>query len=1105
MKCSKCGNELLEHQKVCPNCGTPVHTPKFCPDCGNERNPNDKFCDQCGHRFLKEAAPAPRPTEVPMAAPVEQHPSAAKEIQREGSRKTVTILFVDMKGSTEIIRNMDPEEAREVLFPTMEKLISIVYEYGGIVIATGGDGLVAIFGAPKAFENHGMRACLAALSMQKQSKYPLRIGLNSGEILLEYDGSKYEAVGAPVHLAARMEEMAKPGSIQLTQNTLNFVGDIASYESLGKVVAKGFSEPIEIYDLKSINISKTFNELEVQFHKCQPFVNREQETAQLKGLLKDAKEGRGNIVGLSADSGFGKSRVVFELTQSDLAKDCNILLSGAFITPIEIPLLLIKNLFNGLFGITKFDTLEGIQKKIQPFLSGVDTPNAMTAALSLLQIDSTDPEWTAVEPALKRKYIFEVGTKILLNYSLAKPLIIIFEDVHWIDKESELFLDSFFSQISKLKILVIITFRPVFHDHWVSKSNYSRIVLSPLGNNFDSKLLDNLIGNDPSLNEIKGKLLGVVEGNPFFLQELVLSLVAEKILIGEPQKYHLREGTNVNELHLPATILSIYQTKIDTLDSFEKKVLQVASVIGNKFVYSKLIQLLDFSDEREVRAALNKLTENQFLYEDQLYPEPGYVFVHALTYDTVYHSMLKKTRKALHLKLFQILESSGGEEQTDKLQILADHAFLGEDWEKAFYYCIKAAQKVYEINAFTSCASLSERALIAAEHLPINDLLSQKIMRVHYNLYYVYVPLGRFNEQYDHLQKALKISLDRKDGLFESLIHSALCIHYMGYKDINEALVHAEKAYAIAKELHSIDAIAIAQFALVHVNLFLGRFKELSEINQKLEETIGGNLDFRTEYLKLPIGHLARCYDSWGRAFTGDFPPVIARKEKWFAECKNINEPNIANVCRFAGMGFSYYLQGDYEQSIEYSLTGLRYSIAVEAIIFIPMFYSILAIMNIRIGKIEEGKDHLAKAIAIAEKIHASYVSATSIATISDCLLLLGEYKRAEEFCTKAINQVKERNLYSIYSLLIRTSGEIDLYLPNPNFEEIKKKLMEALELTTKYNALPYVARCHLSLSLMYKKMGDVEKEKSELKMAIDLFEKLGMPYWIKLTKETPL
>lgn len=1109
MKCSNCNSEIPEDKEfladggLCQKCQAAAK--KYCPECGTECGFIDKFCEECGHKFTKEDMPAPQDTLQPPLEPAPK-PSAPKGAEEEAFLKHVTVLIVDMKGSTELIGKMDPEEARETLFPAMQKLSSIVYEYGGTVISTAGDGLIAIFGMTQTLENHAMRACLAALAMQRQIKqinqaFLLRIGLNTGEILISVDKSKYDIVGPVVHLAARMEQLAKPGTIQLTRNTLKQVEDNVTVESVGNLEAKGFSELIETFELKGVKVRKSLTELENQFLEKAGFVNREEELKQIESLLLAAKAGQGNSVSLCAETGIGKSRFTYELIKSNSAKDCNVLLTAGFIHLKNIPLLPIKNLFLNLFGILKNENvLENIKTQIKPFLAKIDSPYALNATLNLIQLLPEDPEWNTLEPGLKRKFMFEVGAQILSNYASEKPLILIFEDMHWIDSISELFLDLLTSQVGKWKTLIIITFRPEFHDHWVNKPNYTKIILNPLTNKACSTMLDNILGTDPSLAEIKTKLLTSAEGNPFFLEELALSLINEKIFVGKQNNYRLREGTVVTEIHLPESIASIYETKIDSLRPIEKKILQIASVIGAKFLYHQLVQLMGVIDEGEVRMSLNRLADNQYIYETQLYPELGFAFTHTLTLDTAYNSMLKKTRKALHQRLFQILESSLTEEHGEQAQIFAEHASLGEDWEKAFYYYVKSAERVYEINAFTASAQLYEKALIMAAHLPQNEETILKKMKIHYALYYVYVPLGRFKEQQEHLDKALEIALAKKDLFFQSLIHSAICIHYMGYKNVNEAFQHAEKAYQIAKELHSKDAIAIAQFSLVNVHYFLGQFEEILLSYRELEET-AGNPDFRSEWLKLPICQLAHSYESWTLSFTGQFSVVEERKEKWFAESKNLSLPSIGNVCRFGSMGMNYYIKGEFEKALEYTLTALHYSLAAEVIIFVPVFLGLLSNMYLRLNKIPEGKEYLAKAIAATEKISASYISSPSMVTISECLLLVGDVEKAKEFCSMAIKIVLERQVQPLYGLLLRVSAEIDLAMPNPNYEEIKRKLEEALEILSKMKMWAFVGRSHLSLAKLYQKMGDIENKNKQIILTLDYFEKFKMTYWAEQTR----
>lgn len=1104
MNCPKCGSEIREDKKFCPKCGFSLLL-KLCPKCNSECDPNDAFCDACGTKLTQEEPPA-KPTQ-PVPSQKTLLPSVTKGVEGTSFRKHLTVLVADVKSSMGMIGTLDPEEVKEIITPAIQKLSSIVFEYGGLVVSTTGDGITAVFGATHASENHSLRACLASLAMQKQIKsinkaLTLRIGLSTGEVVFTVEGSKYEIVGAVVNLAARMPQTAKADTIRITENTEKLVASSVIVESLGPMEIKGFPGLVEIFELKSIKLSKSLNELASQFIERSPFVNREQELATLISLLTQAKEGKGNAIGLFADPGFGKSRFIYEIVKSDLAKDCNVLFTAGFMHTKEISLLPIRNLFRTLFGLLSDETDEqNIKNQIMPFLINIDSPLALSAALSLINLSPEDPKWIALEAALKRKYMFEVGTKLLLNFTLEKPLIFVIEDMHWVDSETEMFLDVLLSKINQYKIFVMINYRPEYRDHFINRANYTRIQLEPLNTKAGSKMLDDSLGTDPSLAEIKTKILSTVQGNPFFLEELVDSLITEKIFVGEPKNYRIREGTSVIKLSLPETIVAIVQTKIDKLPPLDRNILQVASVIGTQFLYSQVIQLMDPVDESEARMALNKLTNSQYIYESQFFPELGFAFTQAVTLEIAYNSMLKITRKNLHAKFFKILESTLKIEQIDQLQIIAEHAFLGENWEKAFFYCYIAARKVFDINGFLACIRLYEKALKASEHLPQDEGTQQKMMRIYYELYYALVPSGRFSEQFIYLQKGLELAIAKKDRFFECIINGAFCIHYLGFNDVNIAFQHAEKCYQIAKEVRSIDAMMISQTTLIHCYLYLARFKELFAMYEEMESTISGNLEFRSEWLRIPVPHLTLFYVCGGEALVGDFANVAARKEKWFAGSQNLDEPSVSNLFRFGAIGMCFYVKGEFEAAIQYLTKALQNSLHNDVFVYIPIFSSMLGEISARQNKMKEAKESVTLAIAFLEKLHCTYTTVFSFASIPNCLSLLGEYKVAKEFCEKATKILIERKNLVLQPILLRISAEIDSNLPNPNYGEIKQKIDEALRLTMQYGMLPSVGHSHLALSKLNKKMGNLDNSKAELSSALAIYEKLGMSYWIEHVK----
>lgn len=1016
--------------------------------------------------------------------------------ERRSFRKHVTVLAVDLKGSTELIQKMDPEEAKEVLFPAITVLSNIVTQHGGVVIFTAGDGLIAIFGAPKALEDHPLRACIASEEMHQQIKklnLVVRIGLHSGEVLIEEAGGRLDIVGAVVNLAARMQQSASPGTTRLTRQTLSLVSDSVIVNKMENQTLKGFDEPIEIYELVKVKVSKSLSELERQFLERTGFVNRAEEIQKVKVLLEQAKQGQGNIVSICAESGMGKSRIIFEIINSDSARDCNILLTAGFIHTKDVPLLPITNLFRGIFKIVPGDNnLEEIKGKIQPYLTKIDFPYALNAILSLINIPINDVEWANIEPAIKRKYAFEIGAKVLLSFAAEKPLIFIIEDLHWIDIETELFIDLIMSSIKGTKLFLFLNYRPEYYDHWTNKPYYTKIELEPLNNEFGEVMLQNILGDDPSLKELKQKFLSVVEGNPFFLEELTLSLIAKGTLIGERGKYKLKESTIVKELQLPESVATIYQSKIDNLAPMEKKIIQIASVIGSKFNYSQVLKLLSPTNEREIRQTLDKLCRDQYLYEAQLYPEPIYGFLHAITIEIAYNSILKKTRKLLHKQILEILEAQGGhDKQVDQLQIMAEHAYLAEQWDKALEYSYYAAKKVYEISAFSTSARLFERALIAASHYPKSEELSRFVMQIHYELYYTYVPIGKFKEQEEHLERALEIAQQIHDRFFESIVYSAYAIFYCGFKDALKGLEFAKHGYQIAKEINSLDALVISQFTQVHVYLFVGNLKEQWAIHEEME-SMAPSLEFRSDWLRAPMGHIALCYTLWGRSISGDFATVKSKKGAWFATSKNLDEPSIPNMCRYSAMAINEFLSFG-EDALEYAAKAYKESQDTEVIIFVPIFAALIAEIYIRMGKIEEAKPFLQHAAYIVDRIQGSFTAIFAYFTITQCYLLLGELEQARAICETGMQIAKARNTITFYKMLQNLWCDIHLCFPAPNFEEILSKLQDSLKEFEDKGLLPVVANCHLSFAKLYMMMGKTDKQELEMKRAKEIFNQLGI------------
>jgi class 3 adenylate cyclase/pimeloyl-ACP methyl ester carboxylesterase len=644
----------------------------------------------------------------------------------EGERKQVTVLFADVQGSTALIEGMDSEQAVRRLEPALKAMMEAVHRYEGTVNKVQGDGIMALFGAPLAHEDHAVRACYAALAMQEAMRahaeetrrthgveVQARVGLHSGEVIVRTIGNDltmdYDAVGPTVHLAKRMEQLASPGSTRLTPDTLRLAEGYIEAGSLGPVPVKGFAEPVEVFELRAAGVARTRLQAAAT-RGLTRFIGRESELQTLNRALDCAGGDCGQIIAVIGEPGVGKSRLVHEFTKSHRAHQRLILESSGVPYGKTTAWLPVIDLLKSYFRIEARDDDRRTREKVTGKILTLDETlkAAVPAFLSLFDVAVEEPEWLALDAAQRRRRTLEAIKALFLEESAVQPLIVVIEDLHWADSESLALLDSLVEVLPASRILLLINYRPEFAHGWGSRTYYGQLRIDPLPIQSADELLSALLGENQDLAPLKSLLIGWAEGNPLFLEESVRSLVETGALSGELGAYELTQ--KFDKVEMPATVHAIIASRIDRLEPEQKRLLQLAAVIGHDVPYAVLRTVADMSDH-ELQHLLAALQTAEFIYEKKLFPDIEYTFKHAFTHEVAYSGLLEGRRHELHARVGEILEELYPDRQAELSEVLAGHFEKGEVWAKAAAYHLRASEKAKDQYAYPNALEICRKAL----------------------------------------------------------------------------------------------------------------------------------------------------------------------------------------------------------------------------------------------------------------------------------------------------------------------------------------------------------------------------------------------------------
>jgi class 3 adenylate cyclase/tetratricopeptide (TPR) repeat protein len=1110
MKCPRCKHDNPAGVKFCGECGARLET--ACPSCGASNPPGNKFCGQCGASLVEAL------TSTKFASPETYTPKHLAEkiltskSALEGERKQVTVLFADMKGSMELLAERDPEEARKLLDPVIEHMMEAVHRYEGTVSNLMGDGIMALFGAPLAHEDHAVRACYAALRMQESvTRYAdgvrrtegvpiqIRVGLNSGEVVVGAIGNDlkmdYTAIGQTVHLASRMEQMAAPGSIMMTADTLQLAEGYVQVKSLGPVNVKGMNEPVEVHEVTGAGLARSRLQAAAA-RGLTRFVGRDAETEQLRKALEQARSDHGQVVGVVGEPGLGKSRLFFEFIHSHRTQGWLILESGSVSYGKATPYLPVIDLLKAYFKIQDRDDQREIREKVTGKLLTLDKSleSTLPAFLALLDVPVDDPMWQALDPSQRRQQTLGAVKRLLLRESQIQPLILLFEDLHWIDSETQAMLESLVESLPTSRLLLLVNYRPEYQHGWGNKTYYTQLRLDPLPPESAGEILNSVLGNDHGLQSLKRLLIERTEGNPFFLEESVRTLVETKALVGERGNYHLEK--KVESTQVPATVQAVLAARIDRLPLAEKQLLQSAAVIGKDVPFSLLQAITELSGE-ELRRGLTHLQAAEFLYETSLFPDLEYTFKHALTHEVAYGSLLHERQRALHARIVEAIETLHPDRLIEQVERLAHHAARGEAWGKALTYLRQAGTKADARSAIREAASYFEQALTALGNLPESRETREQAIDLHFNLRTSLRALGEHGRVLEHLRAAEGLANALGDKRRLARVNAYISRELSAQGEHEQAVTACERAIAMSSTLNDYGLEVVASFFLGLAYNCLGDYPKAVEAlgrnlvpldNPVVRERLGG--------LGLPFA-FSRSSLALALAEHGEFIEAVARGTEAIQIAEAVGHPYSVTVT-YRGMGHLHLTYGNLQQAI----VALEHALEIcQGVDSPPLFHSVSSALGYAYalsGRSAEGIPLLEQAVERPELAGSNEGQSLRTMWLSEGYLMAGREADARAAAQRALGLARQHKERGHEAYTLRLLGEIAAREDPLDIGKAENHYRQALAVAEELGMRPLIAHCHVGLGKMYRRASNPQQARTHLTDGVAMMREMEMGLWLE-------
>ena len=1117
MQCPTCRTENPEGVKFCGECGFRLE--RICHQCHAVNPPQFKFCGECGQGLDKP----------PFGSPIDyQDPKSytpkflAEKILTtrstlEGERKLVTVMFADVAGFTALSEKLDPEDVHRIMDGCCRILVDEIHHLEGTIGEFRGDGVMALFGAPIAHEDHAQRACHAALAIQQALvpygeeinrsygiDFRMRMGLNSGTVVVGAIGDDlrmdYTAMGDTTNLASRMETAAEPGSVLVSESTHRLAREFFAFAPPETLQVKGKQEPVEAFRLLRPTEVDTRIGASVA-RGLTRFVGRSREMGTLIEAFEKVRSGEGQVVGIVGEAGVGKSRLLLEFRSLIPQADYTYLEGQCLHYGGSMPYLPILDVLRSFLGVKEGEAERVIRDRLKERIFGLDEDlrQIIPPLQELLSLKVEDEEFVKLEPKQKREKTFEALRDLLIRGTRERPLVLAVEDLQWIDKTTEEFFSYMIGRLPRTRILLLLLYRPEYVHQWGSKSYYSMIGVGHLSTGASAELVGAILEGGEVVPELKELILNRAAGNPLFMEELTQSLLQNGSIRRTGDRFVLTR--DIAGTQVPDTVQGIIAARMDRLEESLKRIMQVAAVIGREFAFRLLETITEMKEN--LKSGLLNLQGLEFIYEKSLFPELEYIFRHALVQEVAYNSLLIQRRKEIHEKIGRAIEQLYPQRLEEFCEMLAYHYSKSGNPAKAYAYLEKSAEKAERNDAVVEAVRFYREAMQVLVQLPPTEENRREQVALVLSMQ---IPMKRIGYSEDYLpllQKAEALAEelgdDKKSVHLRSVLGSYFIVRggdpQLGWKYLERCVEDSEK-------IHDADLMIPIGVDLCVPCAVSGDYQRINQMAPTITRLIEDS-GTQAEFYGKPFNPYAHVLGFWGvaRGMCGDFEYGQRLCEKALSFAREIDHrPTLVGV--ELSFGLILNNKGEGERAAGHLQKAIEYMEESQVIIFLGIAWAWLGWAHFTMGQTNTAVELIEKGLRMHIDLGIPYFRSNLHWHCSGVYLMLGDLDRARTQAELALQFALQNNERQMIGMSRCGLGVAMVRLDPTQIEAAEQQILQGIRLLEELGLPPFFGMGYMFLGEVYAASGRPKEALEHLKKAEALFEKMGMDYWLGKTRE---